>query len=582
MKSLRSLIPYFRKHKGRYLWGLLFVVISCTFAAFAPRIIGNAVNDIEKGTATTSSLLEKGLLIIGLSAAGGYLFYLVRQFIIVASRDIEYDLRNDFLAHIQTLSMRFFQNTPPGEVMAYATNDINAVRNFLGPAIMYSADTLLTFVLSLTFMMMISPGITLAVLAPLPLMSLGVYLIGRRVAPLTDAVQGHYADMSSRVTESISGTKVIKAYVREEYEQSIFDKLSEDYYKKNMRLVKVQGFMMPVIFGFMGMSVIILLLLGGPRMIEGTLSLGEMTQFVIYLGMLGWPFIALGWVTNMVQRSEASMARLNIIFDTKPDVFDGVEINKDITKISGKIDFRNVSFKYREELPYVLNHVDLHIPQGKSLAIVGKTGSGKSSLITLLPRLYDITGGNIYIDGHDIKTIPLEVLRENIGYVTQEAFLFSESIRDNIAFGIRDATDDQIIEAARLAEIHTDISEFPLGYETIVGERGITLSGGQKQRTSLARALARNPKILILDDAMSAVDTHTEERILSNLREVMKGRTSILISHRISTVKDADEIVVIDEGKIKERGTHEMLLSLQGWYHDLYRKQLLEEALEEA
>jgi ATP-binding cassette subfamily B protein len=298
--------------------------------------------------------------------------------------------------------------------------------------------------------------------------------------------------------------------------------------------------------------------------------------------MLAWPFIALGWVTNMVQRSAASMTRLNVIFNTKPDIYDSPTIDRAITEIHGKIDFRNVSFKYRDELPYILHHVDLHVPQGKMLAIVGKTGSGKSSLISLLPRLYDIVGGNIYIDGHDIREIPLEVLRRNIGFVTQEAFLFSESIKDNISFGMPDATEAEIIEAARLAGIHDDISEFPHGYQTIVGERGITLSGGQKQRTSLARALARNPKILILDDAMSAVDTHTEERILSNLRKVMKGRTSIIISHRVSTVKDADEIVVIDEGKIKERGTHEMLLAMQGWYHDLYRKQLLEDALEEA
>lgn len=557
-------------------------MISCTFAAFAPKIIGNAITDIEKGTATADSLLYDGLMIIGLSAVGGYLFYLVRQFIIVASRDIEYDLRNDFLGHIQTLSIRFFQNTPPGEVMAYATNDINAVRNFLGPAIMYSADTLLTFVLTLTFMMMISPVITLAVLTPLPLMSLGVYLVGKRVAPLTDAVQGHYADMTSRATESISGAKVVKAYVREKYEESVFDKLSEEYYHKNMRLVKVQGLMMPIIFGFMGMSVVILLLLGGQRMIEGTLSLGDMTQFVIYLGMLGWPFIALGWVTNMVQRSAASMTRLNVIFDMKPDVYDGIEVKDAITEIRGMIEFRNVSFRYRQELPDVLKNVSLQIPSGKTLAIVGKTGSGKSSLITLLPRLYDATGGAIRIDGHDIKSIPLKVLRENIGYVTQEAFLFSESIRDNIAFGTTNITEAEIVEAARMSEIHSDISEFPLGYQTIVGERGITLSGGQKQRTSLARTLARNPKILILDDAMSAIDTHTEERILTNLRDVMKGRTSIIISHRISTVKDADEIIVIDEGKIMERGTHETLLSLGGWYYDLYSKQLLEDALEEA
>lgn len=546
-----------------------------------PSFVGKAITALEHGEATTAHLMQYGLAIIALQGVSGFLFYLVRQNIIVASREIEYDLRNDFLAHIERLSMRFFQNTPPGEIMAYATNDINAVRNFLGPAVMYTADTVTTFVFVLIFMLVLSPVLTLAVLAPLPLMSIGVYLIGRKVAPLADQVQSQYADMSARATESISGTKVVKAYVREKYEEHVFDQLSEDYYRKNMKLAKVQGLMMPVIFGFMGLSVVILLLLGAPMYSDKVLSLGDMTQFVMYLGMLAWPFIALGWVTNMIQRSAASMTRLGHIFDLQPDITDQ-SVNGSTAPVKGEIEFRNVSFRYRDDLPFVLEDISFRVMPGKTLAIVGKTGAGKTSLIDLIPRLYDVTKGEILLDGLDIRYIPLAKLRGAIGMVAQESFLFSEPLRDNIAFGIGKSSEAEVIDAARSAELHKDIEDFPQGYDTIVGERGITLSGGQKQRTSLARAIARDPHILILDDAMSAVDTATEERILSNLRSIMRERTSIIISHRISTVKDADEIIVITDGKISERGSHESLLSSRGWYYELYQKQLLEEALEQA
>ncbi len=580
MRSLLRLIPYFRKHRARYGWGLLFVVISCIGAAYIPRLIGTSISSLEKGTSNATSLMINALEVVALSAVSGYLFYLVRQFIIVASRELEYDLRNDFLAHIQTLSMKFYHNTPQGEVMAYATNDINAVRNFLGPAIMYTADTLCTFIFALVFMVMISPIITIAVLTPLPLMSLGVYLIGKRVSPLADSVQSHYADLTARSTESISGMKVIKAYVRDNYEQKIFDNLSHGYYKKNMRLIKIQGLMMPVIFGFVGLSIAILLWLGAPKVIDGSFTLGDITQFVMYLGMLTWPFIALGWVTNMVQRSAASMARLNIIFDMKPDITDTPDCDRSITSIRGAIEFRNISFSYRDNSPIVLQNISFSVDAGKSIAIIGKTGSGKTSLLELIPRLYDAKTGSIYIDGINIHSIPLDVLRKNIGFVTQEAFLFSDTIKANIAFGLDQYDDVKVRWAARMAEIEQDILDFPSGYDTIVGERGITLSGGQ--RTSLARAIARDPRILILDDSLSAVDTHTEERILNNLREVMKGRTTIIVSHRISTIKDADMIYVLDNGGITESGSHTQLLERGGWYYELYQKQLLEEELEEA
>jgi ATP-binding cassette, subfamily B, multidrug efflux pump len=581
VRSLLRLLPYFKRHRNKYIFGLILVTLSSAATAFMPRFVGKGITAIEQGTATTSLLLEYGLMIVALQAISGYFFYLVRQNIIVASREIEFDLRNDFLSHIEKLSMRFFQNTPPGEVMAYATNDVNAVRNFLGPAIMYTADTITTFLFVLTFMLFLSPILTLAILAPLPLMSVGVYLIGRKVTPLADQVQAQYADMSTRATESISGTKVVKAYVREDYEEHIFGRLSEDYYNKNMRLAKVQGLMMPVIFGFMGLSVVILLLLGGPMFADKRLSLGDLTQFVIYLGMLAWPFIALGWVTNMIQRSAASMIRLGHIFDLQPDIKD-INVNGKDSSIKGEIEFRNVSFKYREELPFVLKNISVHVAPGKTLAIIGKTGAGKTTLIDLIPRLYDTTEGEILIDGINIRAIPLTKLRTSIGMVAQESFLFSEPLRDNIAFGTGKLTESEIVNVARVAELHKDVGDFPQGYDTIVGERGITLSGGQKQRTSLARAVARDPQILILDDALSAVDTATEEKILSNLRQIMRKRTSIIISHRISTVKEADEIIVLADGAVSERGTHNSLLAHRGWYYELYQKQLLEEALEQA
>ncbi len=582
MKSLLKLLPYFRRHRSKYIWGILLTTASSLATAFLPRYVGHAINSLQSGTATNTSLITDALFIIGSSAIAGYLFYLVRQNIIVASREIEYDLRNDFLGHIMTLSMRYFQNTPQGEVMAYATNDINAVRNFVGPAVMYTSDTITTFVFSLFFMLSISPQLTLICLAPLPLMSIAVYIIGKRVHPLFDDVQSHYADLTARATESISGMKVVKAYVRERYERDLFDKISDDYYKKNMRLATLQALMMPAIFGFVGFSIVLLLIFASPAMISGGLKLGDLTQFIIYLGMLTWPFIGIGIVTNMVQRSAASMTRLDKIFQMKAEIIDNDQTDSTITEINGDIEFRNVSFKYGDTLPYVLDGVSLKIAQGKTLAIIGKTGSGKSSMVQLIPRMFDTSSGDILIDGKNIKTIPLKVLRGGIGVVQQESFLFSESIGANISYGV-DGEDATVIEsAARSAEMLRDISEFPHQFNTIVGERGITLSGGQKQRTALARAIARNPKILILDDAMSAVDTSTEERILANLREIMRGRTSIIISHRISTVKDADEIIVIDDGKISEQGTHAQLLNLRGAYHDLYRKQLLEEALEQA
>jgi ATP-binding cassette subfamily B multidrug efflux pump len=609
MKSLLQLWPYFTRYKKMYLRGLVLVVFSSVAQAFWPRFFGKGIDAIIRGTATAQSLLEQAGIIVVLAFISGFLYYRVRQNIIVASRLIEYDLRNDLLAHIERLSMRFFQNTPQGELMAYATNDIDAVRFVVGPSIMYTADTLATALSVLGFMIAISPTISLAVVLPLPLMSLAIYLIGRKVHPLFDAVQTHFATMTGRTTESISGIRVVRAYVREAYETSVFNGLAKGYFDKNMRLARTQGLMQPIIFGFMGISSVILLLVGGYLVMSKQLSVGELSQFFIYLGMLTWPFVAIGFVTGMIQRGAASMARLTKLFETKPDIENSERTNWQIVSLRGEIEFHNVSFRYRPELGDVLQNISLRIEQGTTLAVMGRTGSGKTTLVDLIARLFDPTEGRITIDGHDLHSIPLEVLRSQIGFVTQEPFLFSETIAENIAFGTKEpehvdssrrllGVPDRTVtngfpklvmpsplgteEAARAADIYDNVNEFPEQFETMIGERGITLSGGQKQRTAIARALARNPRILVLDDSMSAVDTATEDRILSNLRNDAKPRTTILISHRTSTAREADMIIVLDHGRIVERGTHQELLAAEGPYYDLYKRQLLEESLEQA
>ena len=609
MKSLLQLWPYFTRYKKMYIRGGVLVVFSSVAQAMWPRFFGNGIDAITAGTATTQTLLVQAGIIVVLSFISGFLYYRVRQNIIVASRLIEYDLRNDLLAHVERLSMRFFQNTPQGELMAYATNDIDAVRFFVGPSIMYSLDTLATFLAAFGFMVAISPTLSIAVVIPLPLMSLSVYLIGRKVHPLFDAVQAHFATMTGRTTESISGIRVVRAYVREAYEKSVFNGLAKGYFDKNMRLARTQGLMQPIIFGFMGFSTVVLLLVGGKLIIDKHLTVGQLTQFVVYLGMLTWPFIALGWVTSMVQRGAASMTRLTKLFETKPEIENTERTNWQIASLRGEIEFHNVSFRYRPELGDVLKDISLRIEQGTTLAVMGRTGSGKTSLVDLIARLFDPTEGSITIDGHDLRSIPLEVLRSQIGFVSQEPFLFSETISENIAFGTKEPeridSNGRLLgtlgmntangfpkltmpsplgteEAARGADIYENVMEFPEQFETMIGERGITLSGGQKQRTAIARALARNPRILVMDDSMSAVDTATEDRILSNLRNDARPRTTILISHRTSTAREADMIIVLDHGRIVERGTHQELLAAEGPYYDLYKRQLLEESLESA
>jgi len=558
----------------------LFILLSNAGAVYIPVILKDSIDSLLEGV-KSSQLLTYAGLIVGTSLISGIFRFLIRQTIIVVSREIEYDLRYDFWHHIQRLPLRYFQNTSTGNLMAHATNDINAVRSFIGPAVMYSIDTSIRLLIVLGVMISLNLSLTIYSLIPLPLLSVLVYKVGKIIHEKYTLIQEKFSDLTTKAQENFSGIRVIKSYVRELNEIKEFGKLSREYLERNMSMIRIQSLIHPILFLITGISTIIVIWAGGTMVINGEMTLGEISAFIIYLGILIWPVIAFGWVINIVQQGEASMKRLNKIFSEPFEIDESEITDYSIKEIKGKIEFRNLSFKYGENLPYVLKNINLTIPEGSTVAVMGYTGSGKSSFINLIPRLYDATGGEVLIDGKNIKTIPLEVLRKNIGIVQQEPFLFSDNIYNNISYGLKEVDKNKAVEASRTACFDKDVETFPDKYETIVGERGITLSGGQKQRASMARALIIDPKILILDDSFSAVDTHTEEEILKNLKKFMKGRTSIIISHRISTVKDADKIIVLSDGIIAEEGIHEKLVSLGGIYADLHYKQLLEKELEE-
>jgi ATP-binding cassette subfamily B protein len=585
VKPLLRLKPYLARYRRTLLWGLVTVVLSNLFTVAQPLIIGRAIDALKDGL-TGHSIDMGGVLlyagiVVGCSLVAGIFTFLTRQTIIVVSRHIEFDLRNTFLSHIQKLSYSFFQRTPTGDLMALATNDIGAVRNALGPGIMYPVDTLCTFVMVFAVMLRLDWSLTLLTLIPLPFVSFAVYRLGKLVHSKFEERQKKYSDLTTRAQENLSGIRVIKAYVREQYESELFRALSWDYLKKNLVLARVQSIMWPLMFLLIGFSLVIALYGGGLKVINGELTIGTLTAFFGYLVMLIWPMIAFGWVVNILQQGAASMGRLNAILDTKPDIADGPSTRTDIDSLKGEIEFRDVVFRHDGTSVAALNGISLTIPAGTTLAIIGFTGSGKTTMVNLIARLYEASEGEILIDGVNVKDIPVDVLRGGIGYVPQETFLFSTSIADNIRYGSSDADHEELRWAADIAQIAKDVEEFPKGFETVLGERGITLSGGQKQRTSIARAVIRKPSILILDDSLSAVDTLTEDEILTRLRSVMAQRTSILISHRISTVKHADRIIVLDNGTIVEEGTHESLVARGGIYSGLHRKQLLEQALEE-
>ena len=580
MGHLAYLNKYFLRYKFRLILGIIFILIANLVQVNIPLFLKDGIDGIENNI-SSDALLKYALLIFGAAIISGIFRFLIRETIIVVSRLIEYDLRQDFWSHIQKLPLRFFQNNSTGNIMSHATNDVSAVRMYVGPAVMYSIDTGTTFIIVIYIMLTLNTELTLYTLIPLPILSYFVYLLSGKIHKKFTLIQEKFSELTTKAQENFSGIRIVKSYVREENELNSFSKLSDDYLKRNMDKVKIQALFMPLLYLITGISIILVILIGGNMVINGILTLGDITAFVLYLGLLIWPTIAFGWVANIIQQAAASMKRLKKILNEAYEIEDSADTDHTIENIRGEIEFRNVVFRYKENLPDVLSEVSLKIPQGSTLAIVGHTGQGKTSFINLVARLFDTTGGKILIDGHDIKSIPVKVLRENIGLVSQETFLFSDTLANNIAYGMKELNQDTVERMAAIARLDKDVESFPSKYETILGERGITLSGGQKQRTCLARALAVEPKILILDDTFSAVDTHTEEEILVRLKEFMKDRTTIIISHRISTVKDADNIIVLDESKIAEQGTHNELVALNGIYADLHYKQLLEEELKE-
>jgi len=578
LKSLRPLFPYLKKYRGSYLLGTLCVFLNNGIWILFPQVILRAVNDLRIGV-TPEKLRTYALLLLAVAGTKGIFQFLTRYVVIGISREIEFDLRNDLFRHLEGLSYSYYQRTRTGDIMARATNDLNAVRMLLGPAIMYSANTIVFTAGALAFMLHISPRLTLYAFLPLPVVSIVIQYFGRQIHERFERIQAMFSDISSRAQENFSGARVIRAYVQEDAEIAGFERSNQEYIRRSLKLVRLMGMLWPTLETMLGLAIVLVLWLGGREVIQGRMNVGQFVAFNTYMVQLTWPIIALGWVINIFQRGTASMGRINEILTEKPEIVDGPEATVAADNFAGNIEIRGLNFGYNGTP--VLHDVNLRIPAGSSLAIVGPTGSGKTTLVSLIPRIYDAEAGTVLIDGRPVREYPLEVLRRNIGFVPQETFLFSETVRENIAFGKEDAGDEEVRSAAEAASIAAEIEEFPEKYRTTVGERGITLSGGQKQRTAIARALIRNPRILILDDALSSVDTHTEDKILNHLREIMRGRTTIFISHRVSTVRNADQIAVLHGGRIVELGTHEELITRDGYYTDLYNKQLLEEELAE-
>jgi ATP-binding cassette, subfamily B, multidrug efflux pump len=583
LARLRPLFPYLRRYRRDLAWGGLSTIASNSIWIFFPQVIRKAIDDLNRGVTREKILLYAGLL-VGISAVKGIFMFLTRWIIIGVSREIEFDLRNDLFRHLERQPLGYFQQHRTGDIMARMTNDLNAVRMLLGPAIMYSANTVLFSIGAVYFLLRISPFLTLVALVPLPLVSIMVQLLGRKIHERFERIQAMYSEISAQAQENFSGARLVRAFAQEEAQIAAFEESNKENIRRGLRLVQLMGMLWPTLEFVLGLALAVTLLVGGREVLSHRISIGDFVAFNTYMVMLTWPVIALGWVVNLWQRGTASVIRIDELLAEKPTI-DDAQADPTLSQgllLRGEIEFRDLTFSYEgldAGRSAVLHSLSLAIPAGTSLAIVGPTGAGKSTLVNLIPRLYDAPPGTVWIDGRPIREYPLALLRSQIGFVPQETFLFSQTIRDNIAFGAPQATDAQVLEAAEAAHIRREFEEFPAGFTTMVGERGITLSGGQKQRTAIARAVIRDPRILILDDALASVDTYTEEQILSELQRQMKGRTTLMISHRISTARHADQIAVLVAGRIAELGTHDELLAKNGYYADLFQKQLLEEEL---
>jgi ATP-binding cassette, subfamily B, multidrug efflux pump len=633
-QRLSPLFPYLRRYWRSFLWGGLALLIYNSAKVVIPLLIGRSIDDMQRGL-SISKLEHYALLLLAIAIVSGIFLYLMRQIIIGASREIEFDIRNDLFQHLESQPPEFFQRHRTGDIMARSTNDLNAVRQLLGPAIMYSANTVVFTAAALPFMIHISPRLTLIAFLPLPFASVLVQYFGARIHTRFERIQAMFSDISAMAEENFSGARLIRAFAQEEAQIACFEEANREYIRRSLLLARLMAMLWPTLEFVLGLSLMLTLLVGGREVVMHRIKVGDFTSYFVYMVQLTWPMIAIGWVTNLVQRGAASVTRIHQLMTEQPSIDDSaadpsllaqaqqtairnaansaknnavilsersepknpenarttttVEPSSATnsaspngaatsTPLHGHITFRDLSFSYSTG-GEVLHHITLDIPAGTSLAITGPTGSGKSTLVSLIPRLQDAEPGMVLIDGRPIRDYPLAELRGAIGFVPQETFLFSETIRENIAFGVPSADDEQILNAATTAHIANEILEFPRGFQTIVGERGMTLSGGQKQRTAIARALLRDPRILILDDALASVDTHTEDQILTGLREAMQGRTTILIAHRVSTARSADRIAVLVDGRIAELGTHDELLARGGYYNELFEKQSLEEEL---
>lgn len=610
MRNLRGLLPYLRRYRGKLTAGCILLVAGNMVGAILPLVVGVIVDSLSGSRSmlerftdlpaylhnllvsfyrpfSRETLFFYGTVLVGVVALKGFFSFWTRWILIGVSRDIEYDLRNDLLERLTTLEPGFYVRNRTGELMSRCTNDLNAVRMVLGPGIMYSANTIVIMVAALALMLKLSPLLTLLVFLPVPIVAFAVRYFGQIIHERYEKIQSTLAALSARVQENLAGVRVVRAYSQEEPETRGFEKLNREFVERNLLLIRAWSMFYPMLEGLIGSTFLIVLWQGGRLVLQQQISLGTLIAFFFYMSQLVWPMIALGWVTNIFQRGAASMGRMEYILSARPAINDAEAQLPADAEVRGGLELRNLTFAYPTagngtDPPIVLRDINLTIPAGSTCAIVGPTGCGKSTLAGLVARLSDAPADSLLLDGRPLRHWPLQTLRRAIGFVPQDTFLFSDTVRENIAFGVEQVPQERIEEAAKIANIYAEIEEFPKKFDTLVGERGITLSGGQKQRTALARAVVRDPRILILDDALSSVDTETEERILRRLKDVMRQRTTLLISHRCSTVRHADQIVVLRDGRVVERGTHDELLQLGGYYADLYQKQLLEEELERA